>query len=77
VAVSRTEIECSEELCKWITCLSELTVMSAASDNGPELIAGEAIELQAGELCRGPKRSVVWAQIEAGSASPFDLDLDL
>jgi NHLM bacteriocin system ABC transporter ATP-binding protein len=41
------------------------------------LIAGEAIELQAGELCRGPKRSVVWAQIEAGSASPFDLDLDL
>jgi hypothetical protein len=77
VAVSRTEIECSDELCKWITCLSELTVMSAASDDGPELIGGEAIELQAGELCRGPKRSVVWAQIEAGSASPFDLDLDL
>ena len=77
VAVSRTEIECSDELCRWITCLSELTVMSAASDNGPELIGGEAIELQAGELCRGPKRSVAWAQIEAGSASPFDLDLDL
>jgi NHLM bacteriocin system ABC transporter ATP-binding protein len=78
VAVSRTGMKCSEELCKWIGRLSELTDGKwAGSNSGPESIGDRAVELQAGERCCGPKRGVVWAQIEAGSANPLGLDLSL
>lgn len=77
IAVSRSEIASSDRMSGWITRLSMLTVGSARSDNISELIGGETRELQPGERCRGPKRNIVWARIEAGTARPLDIDLEL
>jgi NHLM bacteriocin system ABC transporter ATP-binding protein len=77
MAVSRAELEGSDGLYNWITRLSMLVGAAQSDNQAAELFGGEATELQPGEHCRGPKRGIVWAQIEAGSLRPLDLDMDL
>ncbi|TWB87138.1 NHLM bacteriocin system ABC transporter ATP-binding protein [Bradyrhizobium macuxiense] len=74
ITVPRSEIA-SDRLSNWIARLSMLAAGSARSDNASELIGGETRDLHPGERCRGPKRNIVWARIEAGSVKPLDLDL--
>ncbi|WP_420970787.1 NHLP bacteriocin export ABC transporter permease/ATPase subunit [Bradyrhizobium sp. B120] len=74
--IPRNEIA-TDRMSGWIARLSSLAAGSARSDDASELIGGEARELHPGERCRGPRRSIVWARIEAGSAKILDLDLEL
>ncbi|WP_229193894.1 ABC transporter transmembrane domain-containing protein [Bradyrhizobium acaciae] len=74
ITISRSEIAV-DRMSGWIARLS-LAVGSARSDNAFELIGGETKELYSGERCRGPKRSILWARIEAGSVKLLDLDLE-
>ncbi|MCC8956042.1 NHLP bacteriocin export ABC transporter permease/ATPase subunit [Bradyrhizobium sp. Pear77] len=76
IAVSRSEIA-TDRLFGWVARLSTLAEGPARSDNASELSGGETRELHPGERCRGPKRSIVWARIEAGSATVLGLDLEL
>ncbi|MGY3534454.1 NHLM bacteriocin system ABC transporter ATP-binding protein [Bradyrhizobium sp. USDA 4452] len=75
ITISRSEIA-ADRMSGWIARLSTLAAGSARSDNAFELIGGEAKELHPGERCRGPKRSILWARIEAGSVKLLDLDLE-
>ncbi|WP_298362667.1 NHLP bacteriocin export ABC transporter permease/ATPase subunit [uncultured Bradyrhizobium sp.] len=77
IAVSRSEIASSDRMSGWITQLCMLAAGSTRSDNSPELIGGEARDLQPGARSCGPRRSIVWARIEAGSVKPLNLDLEL
>ncbi|PAY05293.1 NHLP bacteriocin export ABC transporter permease/ATPase subunit [Bradyrhizobium sp. UFLA03-84] len=70
--VARNEIA-MDRMSGWIARLSSLVASSAQSDGASELIGGETRQLRAGERCRGPKRSIVWARIEAGSVKVLDI----
>ncbi|OKO71620.1 ABC transporter [Bradyrhizobium sp. NAS96.2] len=74
--VPRNEIA-TDRMSGWIARLSSLTAGSARSDDASELIGGETRQLRAGERCRGPKRSIAWARIEAGSVKVLDLAPEL
>ncbi|MHC2464493.1 NHLP bacteriocin export ABC transporter permease/ATPase subunit [Bradyrhizobium embrapense] len=74
--VPRNEIA-RDRISGWIARLSSIAAGSARSDDASELIGGETRELRPGERCRGPKRSIVWARIDAGSAKILGLDPEL
>jgi NHLM bacteriocin system ABC transporter ATP-binding protein len=77
VAQPRCGIEPADMLARWLSHLARLVISPGLPGTLPELVPGEVRELNAGERCRGPMRSIVWARITAGTARLMALEPDL
>jgi NHLM bacteriocin system ABC transporter ATP-binding protein len=61
-------------LARWVSHLARLVVPAGLPGTLPEIAPGSATELQPGERCRGPMRSVAWTRIAAGTVKLLGLD---
>jgi NHLM bacteriocin system ABC transporter ATP-binding protein len=73
-SIARSEIPSPNAVSGWVACVAGIASHPPRADDCPELIAGERRQMQPGECCRGPMRSLVWAHVEAGAAKLFELD---
>jgi NHLM bacteriocin system ABC transporter ATP-binding protein len=76
-ALPRGSIGSADLLARWLSHLARLVIAPGIAGTMPELVPGEARELQATERCRGPMRSIAWTRITAGTARLIGLEPDL
>jgi NHLM bacteriocin system ABC transporter ATP-binding protein len=77
VHLPRAAVISPDALARWLSHLARLVVPPALPGATPELVPGEARELQAKESCRGPMRNIVWTRITEGTGKFMGLERDL
>ena len=74
ISLPRASVASNDPLARWITHLARLVIPMGVPGTMPELVTGEAGELQPGHRCRGPMRQIAWTRVAAGTAKFLGLD---